>query len=623
MSTSSSSSSTTTPTTTTTTITTPTPTSPTPTPTTPTPTSTSPTPTPTSPTPLPTPSPTTTTTTTTKPKPKKKTCRKCGDAIDKDKMEDHLSKNHNSTSKCGLNLSSLHECNIHEEYSKHDLKSGHRGGRGGGHDALVGTTVKIRQGPYKGYRGLVKDVKNNTVRVDRNFISDNVVVTPFRTPMRDRAWNPHGPMSPPRDNWEDATPSWGSGPQYQPGSPPRSSRPYEAPTPSSNWASTPSGSYSEAGTPRDHSISSYPNAPSPYLPSTPGGQPMTPNSASYLPGTPGGQPMTPGAGALDAPTPSISLIFGQKPLFPRIFGHEGAGIVESVGEGVTDLKPGDHVLPVFTGECQECRHCKSQESNMCDLLRINTDRGVMINDGNSRFSINGQPIHHFLGTSTFSEYTVVHQGCVAKINPLAPLDKVCILSCGFSTGFGATVNVAKPEKGLTVAIFGLGAVGLAAAEGARVSGASRIIARKFGVTEFVNSKDYQKPVQEVIAEITNGGVDRSVECTGNTDAMISAFECVHDSGCHLEKEAEPTEFEETVGQTTLEILRRIKEQPYNTSPRQAKLSHSFPVNFTVDAVHAKKISPRCDMLLSFRRANAGLWDEVEGIRKVMQCNKGE
>ncbi|KAM7255769.1 hypothetical protein ACFE04_011510 [Oxalis oulophora] len=234
----------------------------------------------------------------------------------------------------------------------------HRGGRGGGHDALVGTTVKIRQGPYKGYRGRVKDVKNNTVRVelesqmkvitvDRNFISDNVVVTPFRdtsrygmgsetpmhpsrtpmhpfmtpmrdsgatpihdgmrTPMRDRAWNPHGPMSPPRDNWEDATPSWGSGPQYQPGSPPRSSRPYEAPTPSSNWASTPSGSYSEAGTPRDHSISSYPNAPSPYLPSTPGGQPMTPNSASYLPGTPGGQPMTPGAGALDAPTPSIGV----------------------------------------------------------------------------------------------------------------------------------------------------------------------------------------------------------------------------------------------------------------------------------------------------------------------------
>lgn len=230
---------------------------------------------------------------------------------------------------------------------------------------------------------------------------------------------------------------------------------------------------------------------------------------------------------------------GQSPLFPRIFGHEAGGIVESVGEGVTELKVGDHVLPIFTGECKECAHCKSEESNMCELLRINTDRGVMIEDGKSRFSIKGKPIYHFLGTSTFSEYTVVHSGCVAKINPLAPLDKVCVLSCGFCTGFGATVNVAKPPKGSTVAIFGLGAVGLAAAEGARVSGASRIIgvdlnpnkfeqAKNFGVTEFVNPKDHKKPVQEVLAEMTNGGVDRSVECTGNVGAMISAFESVHD-----------------------------------------------------------------------------------------------
>ncbi|KAL9313843.1 hypothetical protein ACSQ67_019295 [Phaseolus vulgaris] len=206
---------------------------------------------------------------------------------------------------------------------------------------------------------------------------------------------------------------------------------------------------------------------------------------------------------------------GQTPLFPRIFGHEAGGIVESVGEGVIDLKPGDHVLPVFTGECKECDHCKSEESNMCDLLRINTDRGVMLNDGKSRFSIKGQPIYHFVGTSTFSEYTVVHVGCVAKINPTAPLDKVCVLSCGISTGLGATLNVAKPRKGSSVAIFGLGAVGLAAAEGARLAGASRIIgvdlnskrfteAKKFGVTEFVNPKDYDKPVQEVIAEITDG-----------------------------------------------------------------------------------------------------------------------
>ncbi|KAG8091000.1 hypothetical protein GUJ93_ZPchr0011g28528 [Zizania palustris] len=230
---------------------------------------------------------------------------------------------------------------------------------------------------------------------------------------------------------------------------------------------------------------------------------------------------------------------GQTPVFPRIFGHEAGGIVESVGEGVTDLAPGDHVLPVFTGECKECPHCKSAESNMCDLLRINTDRGVMIGDGQSRFSINGKPIFHFVGTSTFSEYTVMHVGCVAKINPEAPLDKVCVLSCGISTGLGATINVAKPPKGSTVAIFGLGAVGLAAAEGARISGASRIIgidlnpnrfeeARKFGCTEFINPKDHDKPVQQVLAEMTNGGVDRSVECTGNINAMVQAFECVHD-----------------------------------------------------------------------------------------------
>ncbi|KAM2909491.1 hypothetical protein FF1_002469 [Malus domestica] len=233
---------------------------------------------------------------------------------------------------------------------------------------------------------------------------------------------------------------------------------------------------------------------------------------------------------------------GQNPLFPRIYGHEQGRkywIVESVGEGVTDLKAGDHVLPVFMGECKDCAHCKSEESNMCDLLRINTDRGVMLGDGKSRFSIKGKPIFHFVGTSTFSEYTVVHVGCVAKINPSVPLDKVCLLSCGISTGLGATLNVAKPKRGSTVAVFGLGAVGLAAAEGARLSGASRIIgvdlnsskfeeAKKFGVTEFVNPKKHKKPVQEVIADLTKGGVDRSIECTGSVEAMISAFECVHD-----------------------------------------------------------------------------------------------
>ncbi|CAI8598446.1 unnamed protein product [Vicia faba] len=170
----------------------------------------------------------------------------------------------------------------------------------------------------------------------------------------------------------------------------------------------------------------------------------------------------------------------------------------------------------------------------------------MINDNKSRFSIKGQPIHHFVGTSTFSEYTVIHAGCVAKINPNAPLDKVCILSRGICTGLGATVNVAKPKPGSSIAIFGLGVVGLAeccsctfAAEGARISGASRIIgvdlisnrfelAKKFGVTEFINPKDHDKPVRQVIVEMTNGGVDRAIECTGSILAMISAFECVHD-----------------------------------------------------------------------------------------------
>ncbi|KAI5010762.1 hypothetical protein ZWY2020_012899 [Hordeum vulgare] len=167
---------------------------------------------------------------------------------------------------------------------------------------------------------------------------------------------------------------------------------------------------------------------------------------------------------------------GQTPMFPWIFGHEAG----CVGEGVTDVAPGDHVLPVFTRECKECPHCKSAESNMCDLLRINTDRGVMIGDGKSRFSIGGKPIYHFVGTSTFS--------------------------------LGASINVAKPPKGSTVAIFGLGVVGLAAAEDARITRASRITgvdlnanrfeeARKFGCTEFVNPKDHTKPVQQVLADL--------------------------------------------------------------------------------------------------------------------------
>ncbi|CAL5333059.1 unnamed protein product [Camellia sinensis] len=213
---------------------------------------------------------------------------------------------------------------------------------------------------------------------------------------------------------------------------------------------------------------------------------------------------------------------GQTPVFPRIFGHEAGGIVESVGEGVTELQPGDHVLPVFTGECKDCRHCKSPESNMCDLLRINTDRGVMLNDNQSRFSINGKPIYHFVGTSTFSEmYTsTLGFGFVAR-----------------RTWSGS--KCCQTSKRVNRCHFWIGGCRPSSAEGCRIAGASRIIgidlnanrfdqAKKFGCTEFVNPKDHNKPIQEVIAEMTDGGVDRSIECTGNVNAMISAFECVHD-----------------------------------------------------------------------------------------------
>ncbi|GAB4844698.1 hypothetical protein Ancab_038100 [Ancistrocladus abbreviatus] len=197
---------------------------------------------------------------------------------------------------------------------------------------------------------------------------------------------------------------------------------------------------------------------------------------------------------------------------------------------------------------QDCGKCGrgSEESNMCDLLRINTDGGVMLHDGKTRFSINGKPIYHFVGTSTFSEYAVVHVGCLAKINLDAPLDKVCVLSCGVSTGLGATPKVAKPKKGSSVAVFGLGAVGLAVAKGARIAGASRIIGIDLNPSRFEETRGIVEGDRgivlyfhvfpengwfecgEVIAEMTNGGVDRSVECIGNVNAMISAFECVHD-----------------------------------------------------------------------------------------------
>ncbi|PPD95853.1 hypothetical protein GOBAR_DD07111 [Gossypium barbadense] len=214
---------------------------------------------------------------------------------------------------------------------------------------------------------------------------------------------------------------------------------------------------------------------------------------------------------------------GEDPegLFPCILGHEAAGIVESVGEGVTEVQPGDHVIPCYQAECRECKFCKSGKTNLCGKVRTATGAGVMMNDRKSRFSINGKPIYHFMGTSTFSQYTVVHDVSVAKIDPQAPLDKVCLLGCGVPTGLGAVWNTAKVEPGAIVAIFGLGTVGLAVAEGAKSA------AKNFGVTEFVNPKDYDKPIQQVLVDLTDGGVDYSFECIGNVSVMRSALECCH------------------------------------------------------------------------------------------------
>ncbi|GFP89286.1 alcohol dehydrogenase-like 3 [Phtheirospermum japonicum] len=227
-------------------------------------------------------------------------------------------------------------------------------------------------------------------------------------------------------------------------------------------------------------------------------------------------------------------------MYPRIFGHEASGVVESVGEGVTDMAVGDHVVPIFNGECQECRHCKSDRTNLCDKYRVNPFKGTMTSDGKSRFrGKDGNPIYHFLNTSTFSEYTVLDSACAVKIDRHAPLQKMTLLSCGVSTGLGAVWNTANVQAGASVAVFGLGAVGLAVVEGARARGASRIIGvdinpdkringEAIGITDFINPKDLDKPVHEKIREMTSGGVDYSFESAGNLDVLREAFLSTHD-----------------------------------------------------------------------------------------------
>jgi S-(hydroxymethyl)glutathione dehydrogenase/alcohol dehydrogenase len=224
-------------------------------------------------------------------------------------------------------------------------------------------------------------------------------------------------------------------------------------------------------------------------------------------------------------------------LFPAILGHEGGGIVEEVGPGVTSVKPGDHVIPLYTPECGTCEYCLSGKTNLCQRIRVTQGKGVMP-DGTSRFSIKGKPILHYMGTSTFSEHTVLPEISVAKINPAAPLDKVCLLGCGITTGIGAVLNTAKVTPGSTVAVFGLGGIGLSVVQGAVMAKASRIVAvdlnpskwtmaKALGATDYVNPKDYDKPVQQVIVDLTNGGVDYSFECIGNVHVMRSALECCH------------------------------------------------------------------------------------------------
>ncbi len=224
-------------------------------------------------------------------------------------------------------------------------------------------------------------------------------------------------------------------------------------------------------------------------------------------------------------------------IFPSILGHEGGGVVEEVGAGVTTLAVGDHVIPLYTPECGQCKFCLSGKTNLCQAIRATQGKGLMP-DGTSRFSQNGKTIFHYMGTSTFSEYTVVPEIALAKINKAAPLDKVCLLGCGITTGIGAVLNTAKVEPGSTVAIFGLGGIGLSAVQGAVMAKAGRIIvidinedkfemAKMLGATDFINPKKFDAPIQDVIVDLTDGGVDYSFECIGNVNLMRSALECCH------------------------------------------------------------------------------------------------
>ena len=224
-------------------------------------------------------------------------------------------------------------------------------------------------------------------------------------------------------------------------------------------------------------------------------------------------------------------------LFPVIFGHEGAGVVVEAGPGVTSLRKGDHVIPLYTPECRQCKSCLSHKTNLCTAIRATQGQGVMP-DGTSRFSIGGEKIHHYMGCSTFSNYTVLPEIALAKIREDAPFDKVCYIGCGVTTGIGAVINTAKVEPGANVVVFGLGGIGLNVIQGARMAGADRIIgvdvnparralAERFGMTHFVNPREVEGDLVPFLVALTDGGADYSFECVGNVDLMRQALECCH------------------------------------------------------------------------------------------------